>query len=511
MSLQRLLIVHPDPSVRSLLGSMLKTMGHRIDEAPNERAAVRMLEHHPADLVLAGREPCGTETDADAMEFLTYLRRKYHGLPVLMLCHEVRPERTREAMVRGANSVLRFPMPATQLRAAVAQALDTSPRPAGPATDESAEAASQVESNGNGHGNGHSNGLHPTSREPANGHAAAGHAVSLPRPCPPGEEILGENPMLLQALELTEAIAPTRAPVLIVGERGTGKTLLARRLHRLSPRHASPFVEVSCSTLKEPALEAELFGRRSHGLGESDRQGKVSQADGGTLYLDEVAALSPNLQFKLLRLIRDGEYEPVGSTHTIHTDCRIVVGSREDLNPLVDEDRFRSDLFYAVSVVTMKLPPLRHRDGDLLGLADWFRERFARESGKPVSGFSVEAVKLLESHDWPGNVLELKATVERAVVLCRGSQIEPGHLVLAPRESSAVARLSGPGRDSTSRGILPLKEALEGPEKQLILEALQALNWNRQETARMLDINRTTLYKKMKKYGLLFDEPVWTN
>lgn len=498
MSPQRLLIVHPDPSTRALLDSMLKSLGHQIDEAPNERTALRMLENQPADLVLTSvaSQASKVESDSDAIEFLTYLRRKYRNTPVLMLCKEVDPDRRREAAIYGVKSVLRFPMPAMQLRAAVTQALGTVPqRPGYP--------------DGDGRSNSKRNQQFAGAAGGRDGQASAATNESDTM----AEELIGQCPVLVQTLEAAQGIAATPAPVLILGEHGTGKSLLGRHIHRLSSRGQGPFVAVDCATLSESALEVELFGQRGLTPDQGDRPGKVAQADGGTLYLDEVAALSPSLQFKLLRVIRFGEYEPVGSTETAKVDCRIMASSQEPLDPLVESNRFRADLFYALSVATLKLSPLRDRGGhDILLLAEAFRDRFAYQSGKQVNSFNDDASRALQQYGWPGNVQELRAVVERAVLLCQGHRIEPSHLSFASSERTRSTRITEPRRrDVNPRSILPLKEAMEGPEKQLILEALQAFNWNRQETARMLDINRTTLYKKMKKYGLLYDEPVWTN
>ena len=486
------LIVHPDASVRSLMTSMLQSLGHRIVEAATDRAAVRMLEHEPAHLVLAGG---ADPSEPDALEFLTYLRRKHPQVAVILLWEGLQPERSREALQRGAASVLKFPLPATHLRAAVAQVLgqpDPHQVPASPSRPNGGAEA------------------HPAAPARTNGHhAAAGNGSSARADEPPG--LIGEDPSLRQAIELAGTIAPTRAPVLIVGGRGTGKTLLARTLHHRSPRRDAPLVELSCAAMAEPALEAELFGARP--AAGDERPGKLGLAHGGTLILDEVSALSSSLQYKLLRLLQDGEYEPVGSSRPTRADVRFILTTREDLNPLVDQGAFRQDLYYRISVVSLKLPPLRHRGGDVTRLAEYFRARFAKELGREVVGFTPEALEWLRRQEWAGNVLELENVVERAVVHCRSARIEPAHLALGVRPAAiASSRHAGAApRPHVPIGILPLKEALEGPEKQLILQALEALNWNRQETARVLDINRTTLYKKMKKYGLLFDEPAWAN
>jgi DNA-binding NtrC family response regulator len=495
MSHTHLLIVHTDGSVRALLASMLRSLGHRIEEAACDPVAVKMVATSEPALVVAGTDPA----DPDALEFLGYLRRKHAAVRVILLFPTAHPERTREALQRGAASVLRFPLPATHLRAAVSQALEES----GASPFKPADGYHSA-SNGT---NGHHAPPAATGTSP-NGYSSAAVRVNEP------VALIGDDPSMRQGIELAATIGPTRAPVLIVGERGTGKTLLARTLHQKSPRRDAPFIEVSCSTLKESALEVELFGRKggsAPGDPSGDRPGRLAQANGGTVFLDEISALSPTLQFKLVRLLQDGEYEQVGSNQPFRVDVRVVVATREDLAGLVEEGTFRQDLYYRISVVTLKLPPLRHRGADLDRLADHFRNRFARELGKEVVGFSPEALAALRSYDWPGNVLELENVVERSVVLCRGPRIEPAHVALPGRSGHTGRHNAPPPRPHVPMGILPLKEALEGPEKQLILQALEALNWNRQETARVLDINRTTLYKKMKKYGLLIDEPVWAS
>ncbi len=338
-----------------------------------------------------------------------------------------------------------------------------------------------------------------------------GHTNGSVRPTPtaavPTPNLVGSDRKLRHAIDLAVSIAPTTAPVLLIGEPGTGKSLLARSvLVAVAPR-SGPFLAVDCSALHETQLEHELFG-----VGE--QPGRLAQAEGGTLLLDEVAALSAPLQLRLARLLEDGEYEPAGSGRSARADVRLIFTSRVDLADLTDRGTFRQDLYYRMSVVTISLPPLRERGDDVERLADHFRSRFARAIGKTSAGFSLEALETLRAHSWPGNVLELENVVERSVVVCRGPWIEPVHVEISHGGVARLPRSSAPSpspRNHVKTPIQPLKEALEGPERQLILQALEALNWNRQETARVLDINRTTLYKKMKKYGLLFDEPAWAN
>ncbi|GIW89068.1 MAG: sigma-54-dependent Fis family transcriptional regulator [Isosphaeraceae bacterium] len=484
----RLLIVHPDPSARSLIYSMLQNLGHRIEEADTPAAALRYIESQPAQLALIGV----ADEVGPALDLIDQIRRRSPSTRTLLLCETPRPDWNRELAMRGAAGCLRFPMPANQLRAAVAQALPETP-------------SSWPRNSGSPQ-------LTPVPLRPieADGSARAVHGTqsSLATVC--------EDSTFRQILDLAEALALKRSPFLISGERGSGRRFLARTLHAKSPWRDGPFLVVSCSADnangQETLQEVEtLLGRVNPEDPTQDEPGLLARASGGTLFLDNLQDLAPALQTQLLRVLRDGDYCPVQSPRVYPLDCRLILGSSEELADLVEQGQFRSDLFYALSAVTLKIPPLRHRVGDILKLAEHFRERFAREAGKPIVGISAEAARRLTGHDWPNNISELKSVIQRAVARCRGHWIEPNHLDLDPRPAGTTARRSGSSLDPGRQAIRPLKESLEEPERKLILEALRALNWNRQETARVLDINRTTLYKKMKKYGLVFEEAIWTN
>ncbi len=509
MSQSRILIVHHDPSVRMLLNSMLQTLNLRVEEAGTDRAAVRMLEQQSFDAMLAWADP----KDPDALELVIYCRRKHPAVPIVLLYPVLQADRVKEALQWGAVSVLRFPSPANYLRAAVAQALGwtevASPSDGGAPRDGQNGKDSHHQLEAPRLTNGRPAGGNRTSNGGSSHLAASSaHTTSAPiRPTP----LLGDAPNLVQTLEIAGSIASSRAHVLILGEHGTGKSLLARWIHQQSVRRDSSFLEVDCSASSESELEVELFGRAESAAGTPARRGKLSLAQGGTIVLDHICSISPAIQERLLRLIETGDIEPLGAGAPERIDVRLIFTCREHLAAAVERDQFRQDLYYRISMATLKLPPLRLRAGDIALLADHFRDRFSREIGRNVIGFTPEALEVLRSHSWPSNVLELQYVIERAVILCRGSRIESRHLEIEKTDSGRRSNGSPRRGGRPAPTIMPLKEALEEPERQLILQALEALNWNRQETARMLDINRTTLYKKMKKYGLLFDEPVWAN
>jgi DNA-binding NtrC family response regulator len=498
MNQYQILIVHPDPSAQSLLASMLQSLGHGLEDAVNDRVAVRRVDKGGVHLVISGVDP----NDPDALELLAYLRRKHSKIPVILLFSNSGCDKAREAARLGAT-VLRYPAPATEFRAAVTQGLESW-------QDSLSSSSAQPYSTGTPE--------YRQAQEPKpNGSFALPAPAAPPQrkePRPTGLTVVGEAPSLKQAVDLATTAAPTRTPVVIVGEQGTGKSIIARAIHQASPRADRPFVEVVCGGLDEAQLERELFGQsfgRADAGGMLDRPGKVFRAAGGTLFLDEVAALTPSLQRQLLRLLQDGEFEPAGAVEPIRVDIRLILASNENLSTLVEQGRFRRDLYDRVGVVCLRLPPLRERGGDIETLAEHFRSRFATEFSKPVVGFTPDALDLLCRHDWPGNVRELESVIQRGVALCQGARITSANLSLGFGPPRAGRNPSYSPRPHLPIGIRPLKEALEEPEKQIIIQALQALNWNRQETARVLDINRTTLYKKMKKYGLLLDEPAMMN
>ncbi len=319
------------------------------------------------------------------------------------------------------------------------------------------------------------------------------------------ENMVGADHRMRKMYETLATVAATRATVLITGESGTGKSLIARAIHHASPRRERPFVEVNCGALPEGLLESELFGHRRGAFtgAEADRQGKFKRADGGTIFLDEIATASAGFQVKLLRILQERRFERVGDDESIEVDVRILLATNIDLKEAVERNRFREDLFHRINVVNIHIPPLRERSGDIPLLAEHFLRRYTRENEKTLDGIDDEAMRLLVAYAWPGNVRELENAMERAVVLTRGSSLtaEDFPLEISGKEPPANGMQLDYRPDG--RTVMPLKKALEGPEKEIIAVTLAAVNWNRQKAARLLDINRTTLFNKMRKYGLL--------
>ncbi|MCA9300598.1 MAG: sigma-54-dependent Fis family transcriptional regulator [Phycisphaerales bacterium] len=315
------------------------------------------------------------------------------------------------------------------------------------------------------------------------------------------DSIVGADARMLRIYELIEAVAPSRTTVLMNGESGTGKSLIAHAIHRRSDRASGPFIELSCGSIPETLLESELFGHVKGAFtgAHADKQGRFLAADGGTLFLDEINSASPGMQLKLLRVLQEKRFEPVGSTETIESDVRIVLASNQPLERLVSEGTFRQDLYYRINVVTIDLPPLRDRVSDIPLLAMHFLEHHGRELKRQFTGFTDEAMDALVHHRWPGNIRELQNAIERAAVLTRQSTI--GLHDLPPSVTSQAAPV-GAAASGGRWTPMSLSDAMREPEREIITRALEANEWNRQRTAEVLEINRTTLYKKMKQLGI---------
>ncbi len=306
-------------------------------------------------------------------------------------------------------------------------------------------------------------------------------------------DLTSRSPLMQRLFEVLPAVAASPSTVLILGETGTGKELVARTIHSLSPRNRGPFVAVNCGALPDTLLESELFGYKAGAFtgARKDKPGRFALADGGTLFLDEISEVSPALQVRLLRVLQDRTYEPLGSTRSETADVRVIAATNEDLAERVRSGLFREDLYYRVNVVRLELPPLRRRKEDIPLLADQFIARFNHLQGKNVSGITPEALSLLMAYDWPGNIRELENAIERAFILVDDGTIGLPHL---PREVTGRRGSAGP-----EAGMRSAHDILDA---QAIRAALERNGYNRLAAARDLGIHKTTLYRKMKKLGI---------
>ncbi len=308
--------------------------------------------------------------------------------------------------------------------------------------------------------------------------------------------LVGKDQRMQTVYRLIEDVAPTDATVLILGESGTGKEMAARALHERSLRHAGPFVVINCSAYPETLLESELFGfeRGAFTGAVRARPGRFEQADGGTVFLDEIGEISPSAQVKLLRVLQTQEVERLGGNGSRKVDVRVVAATNRDLAEEVRRGSFREDLYYRLSVIPLTLPPLRERRGDIPLLARHFLSMQALRSGREVTAFSSEAMRILLAHSWPGNVRELENSVEHALVLAKGDRIEAEDLPGTVRDAEAVLQAGSPAA--------PQGERLRDNERQLVLDALRAAGGNKKEAARRLGISRSTLYAKIERHGI---------
>jgi formate hydrogenlyase transcriptional activator len=319
------------------------------------------------------------------------------------------------------------------------------------------------------------------------------------------EEIVGNSRSILEVLDRVETVAPTDSTVLILGETGCGKELIARAIHSHGSRKHRPLVKINCGAIPTGLVESELFGHMKGAFtGALERRtGRFELADGGTLFLDEVSELPLDTQVKLLRVLQEHEFEPLGSSRTIRVNVRIIAASNRDMEKAVQEGRFRADLYYRLNVLPIIVPALRERRSDIPLLTAFFVERFARQFGKQISGIAQETMDLLSRYDWPGNIRELQNVIERAVVLSRvpvlrlGSDLLPAHNAPSSEQVVAVSNGSVPASAGSS--------TLEQIEKEHILHVLEQAAWvieGERGAAKILDLHPNTLRSRMKKLGI---------
>jgi DNA-binding NtrC family response regulator len=455
----RLLILDEDRIILQSLSQFLRREGYEVKTSDSPADALAQMEGYGIDLLLADVNMPGIKS----AEFLREVRRRFPHVVVVVITGYGSIEGAVEATKMGAFDYLTKPIVDDEIRVVVEKAV---------------RQQSLLFEN---------------------------HTLRQQLDLRFGlENIIGHDHKMLKVFDLVDAVADSRTNVLISGESGTGKSLCARAIHYRSGRRDKPFVEISCGALPDQLLESELFGHVKGAFtgAIADKPGRFLAADGGTLFLDEINSAPPAMQVKLLRVLQERAFEAVGSDKTQTVDVRVILASNVDLAALVAEQKFRQDLYYRINVVNIRLPSLRERLGDIALLASHFLQIYKKETSREILGFTESAMAAMQRYNWPGNVRELENAVERAVVLSRRPQIDVDDL------PEVIADLPGHRAQMSHGGAelgdhpQPLEAALEGPERLIIEKALKRNNWSRQATAAELDVNRTTLYKKMRKYRL---------
>jgi DNA-binding NtrC family response regulator len=461
-----ILIVDDEDEMRETLCEILHDAGHGVHDAADGNKALRLTQSRHFDVIVTDIRMPGL----DGFELFRRLRQQSPTTEVIIVTNHGDVAQAVAAMKEGAYDYLAKPFQADELLLRVERI--------------AAQSALRRD-------------LEQARAELAN--------------LNPGALLVGQSPPMRRLGALVETVAKSGAATLITGDSGTGKELVARMLHDLGPRRGGAFVPLNCGALPENLVEAELFGNERGAFtgAERRREGRFKAADGGTLFLDEVAELPLHAQAKLLRVLQEGTFEPLGSSSTVKVDVRIVSATHRDLAARIREGLFREDLFYRINVIQIAVPPLRERSGDLPLLVQYFLRRFAPQD-RPLPAISPEAWAALTQYAWPGNVRELAHAVQHAVVLAGGGTIDAEHLPasMAPRlpadGAGAAAAVEIAGADGGGAGvpIVPLGEAMRAFERGYLARVLAHSNVKRGRLAEALGISRKTLWEKLRAYGI---------
>jgi two-component system response regulator HydG len=450
----QILIVDDDPGHLTTLKTIIASWGYRVEAVDDGSKAIEKVKEIPFDLILMDVRM----TAISGIEALKHIKSYNPAIPILIMTAYSSVDSAVEALKSGAYDYLTKPLDFEALRLTLDRAREHS--------------TLKIED------------------RMLKEKLRTGFKES---------DIIGKSQAMVDLIDMVAMVSPADATILITGESGTGKELIAKSIHYNSQRRDNPFVIVNCAALTETLLESELFGHEKGAFTGADRrrEGRFMQADKGTIFLDEIGETSQVMQAKLLRAIQEKEIQRVGGEETIHVDVRILAATNRDLQKEVLAGNFREDLFYRLNVVTLNVPPLRDRLDDIPLLAGFFLEKYAEKNRKQIKGFTPVAMDMLIKYGWPGNVRELENAVERAAILSAGDYITEREYPLSiVQDYAGELELKQPSLENQG------PQSLELIEKQAILNAIEASDGNKSEAARILGINRKTLYKKLKAYGV---------
>ncbi|HET8798062.1 MAG TPA: sigma-54 dependent transcriptional regulator [Thermoanaerobaculia bacterium] len=450
--MSRILIIDDEPGIRTTLAGILEDEGHRATLAESGEEGIAQFARDEFDLVLLDLWLPGI----DGLAVLERLQTAANGTPIIMISGHGNVDTAVRATRLGAYDFLEKPLSLERVLLTVNHAL--------------ADRRLRDE------------------------------VRDLRRHLTLEEILIGESEAMQRLEQQIRSAALSHSRVLITGENGSGKEIVARTLHRLSPRAEQPFIDVNCAAIPDELIESELFGHRKGAFTGAidDRKGKFELADGGTLFLDEVGDMSLKTQAKVLRVLQEQTFQRVGGQQTIKVDVRVIAATNKNLEAEIAAGTFRSDLYYRLNVIPIEVPPLRARGNDVVLLADHFLRRFAAEAARPNKRLSSGAAAKLKAYPWPGNVRELRNVIERLAILVPHETIEPEDIHLGARTESPASAIAND---------LPLKEARDEFEKQYILARLREYAGNVSRTADALGVERSNLYKKLHLYGIRVERP----
>jgi DNA-binding NtrC family response regulator len=443
-----ILIVEDEAKMRRLLELNLGDDGFTTLSAEDAETGLKLLRENPVDLVLTDLKLPGMS----GLEFLQTIKQHNAALPVVVMTAFGSVETAVEAMKGGASDYVLKPFSLTEMRMVIHKELD----------------------------------VHNLREENRSLREALGKRYSHPN-------IVARSPRMQEVLATVERVAPTNSTVLLGGESGVGKDLIARAIHEKSRRASGPFLKINSTAIPENLLESELFGFEKGAFtgAVASKPGKFELADKGTLFLDEIGDVPPLTQVKLLRVLQEREFERLGGTRTVKVDVRLIAATNKDLREALEQGTFREDLYYRLNVVPIDIAPLRERKEDVPDLVNLFISRFSGESGKPVEGITSEAMQILVNYHWPGNVRELQNIVERGCALAKGNVLTPGDVHLDVRPAKSV-----------DGGFLPDGMTLDRWEDEMVQEALRRANGNKSQAARLLGLSRNALRYRLSKIGI---------